>query len=65
MRAGVSSKGNTWVSMGPIGWLIYIVVKLVLVVVVGLVTLIIGGIVVLVRALRGQAAARKQKTRAA
>jgi hypothetical protein len=25
MRAGVSSSGRWWVSMGPVGWLIYAV----------------------------------------
>jgi hypothetical protein len=25
MRIGVSSSGRTWVSMGPLGWLIYLV----------------------------------------
>jgi hypothetical protein len=25
MRIGVSSSGRTWVSMGPVGWLIYLI----------------------------------------
>ena len=28
MRVGVSSSGRWWVSMGPLGWLLYLVVVL-------------------------------------
>lgn len=59
MRVGISRRGNAWVSMGPLGWLIFGLPYLAVLAVIALVSLIVTGVVALVRVLRGQAARKK------
>ena len=59
MRAGVSSSGRSWVSMGPLGWLLFLVFVLPFVAAWYAAVALVWLVILICKAIAGHRAARR------